>query len=104
MLVLKAQMVELTSAAGWLQGILLCSEELSSCSFPLHFLMIQPHRKNPRLILHFMLADGNAAYSIKKALMGTASMYVREFFYMCLGVFSYVIFFSVVGMLSSKWH
>lgn len=44
----KAQMVELTSAAGWLQGILLCSEELSSCSFPLyfhHFLMIQAHRK-----------------------------------------------------------
>lgn len=44
-LLFEAQMVELTSAAGWLQGILLCSEELSSCSFPLHFLMIQAPRK-----------------------------------------------------------
>lgn len=42
-------MVELASAAGWLQGILLCSEELSSCSFPLYFLIIQTQRKTVNL-------------------------------------------------------
>lgn len=43
-------MVELASAAGWLQGILHCSEELSSCSFPLYFLIIQAHRKIVNLL------------------------------------------------------
>lgn len=50
LLFFKAQMVALASAAGWLQGILLCSQEHSSCSFPLYFLITQPWRKTVNLV------------------------------------------------------
>lgn len=92
LLFFKAQMVELASAAGWLQGILLCSQEHSSCSFPLYFLITQPWRKTVNL---FCVQGWQPIYNESMHVYRLNSIYAGKLFSIWLSIFSCVcVFFS----------